>query len=198
MFHRNKNKKNINIPYQSQNDDSVSGEWKDRSCAIACTKMILDFLSDDEVTMSDLIAEGLLIDAHTSEHGWSHQGIVRLLRNHGVSSYSQEFKTMNIMKDGDDVKINDSQYTKEIIETGIFKILNNICSDKPVICSVKACFGDNKTSHTILLTGFDFNDNKKVLIYHDPDSRKGEIKENKEVELDHFIEYWKKLSIFVD
>jgi hypothetical protein len=197
MFNRNKIKKIINIPYQSQNDNTVSDEWKDRACAIACVKMVLDIFSDDKKTMPELIEEGLIINAHTDQ-GWSHQGIVRILRNHGVLAYSQEFKSIKIIKKDGGVLKEKSEYSKKMIEDGLLKILLKINSGEPVICSVKPGFDENKFSHTILLVGFNFDKDKKVLIYHDSDSRSGEIKENKEVKLDIFMEYWKELAIFLN
>lgn len=197
MFKKKKPEKILDIPYHSQNENAVLREWHDRSCAIACVKMILDSFTDEDISMFDLIHEGLAINAHT-EHGWSHDGIVRILRNHRVLAYSQEFKSVKINVTESGVSFSKSEHQDELRENGILKMLEEIQKGNPVICSVEAGFSDNKTSHTILIKGFRIDGENRSFIYHDPDSRNGEIKDNIEVEIERFLKYWKGLSIFVN
>lgn len=69
---------------------------------------------------------------------------------------------------------------------------------RPVIVSVSTGFGENKSSHLIVLTGFDEDDNGEVtgFMYNDPEAQTG-IKKNLFVEIGKFEEYWRRMCIFV-
>lgn len=197
MITKNKKIKNIlKVPFFSQNDESVPVKWHDKSCAIACVSMMIGYLLK-EVSIESLINEALAINAYT-EHGWSHDGIVRLLRNHGVSAYTQEFRAVSVKFENEKPIFEESIYAREFVIKGILKIFENISQNFPVICSMKEGFEDNKTSHTILITGFVIDGENKTIIYHDPDSRNGERKENKSADISRFLEYWKGLAVFSD
>jgi len=194
-------KKILDVPFVSQNSDQVSEMWRDRSCGIANVKMILDFLSDETIPIQELIAEGLAIEGYNYSilgGSWKHEGLVRVLRNHGVLAYSQEFKAVKVIQE-DEVKFEKSSYSKKFIEQGIEKIIEQLDRGFPAIVSVNEGFNNNKTSHLVLITGYEMKDNKILnLYYNDPDSRDGVERKNSLVEIDKFKEFWRLFCIFVD
>jgi uncharacterized protein YvpB len=170
----------LNIKFVSQNSDEVPAEWHDKACGIACVKMILNF-AGAEFSIKDLINEGLEINGYT-EYGWDHESLVRLLRNHGVNSYRQEFRS------------NDKDIESRLRDDGVSKIKSHIDNGQPVIVSVDKGFGNNNHLHLILVTGYD----DENFIYNDPDSRNGEEKEGATVSEEEFLKYWRGLAIFVE
>ena len=90
----------IQIPYFSQLDDSIENFNKNQTCGISCVKMVLDFyLPNQKNDINDLIKEGVLIKAYDPNFlggVWVHDGLVRILRNHGIAAYSQEFRSVKV------------------------------------------------------------------------------------------------------
>ncbi len=192
----NKMKVVLNVPYFSQNSDLVPEKWRNVSCGIAAVKMILDFLVKKSPLINLLIDEGIAINGYTKD-GWSHESLVRLLRNHGVMAYSQEFRSVSIQIDEiHGVTMLSGKYDLSLSEFGINKITSKLLNGLPVIVSVKPNFNNNKHSHLILIVGFD--NKKKILYYHDPDSRDGICLKSTEIKVKEFIKYWRKLAIFID
>jgi hypothetical protein len=76
----------------------------------------------------------------------------------------------------------------------------------PVLVSVEKGFATNKSSHNILIVGYETRaeDKKKDqldtvthLYVHDPDTREYE-KKNMKVEITKFLEYWRLYAIFFE
>ena len=184
-------KKILDIPYTCMHSNAIPEEWHIRVCGLACIKMILDY-RDIETSLMDLLSEGQTIGAYNPSIGWDHNGLVRLLRNHGVLAYPQEFRSVKVdVNSGESVE---SSVENDFIEKGISKIKESIDKENPVMVSVKAGFGDNGSPHLILITGYEDDD----FIYHDPNNSDGEIKKAHVVSKERFIEYWRLFGIFVD
>lgn len=122
--------------------------------------------------------------------GWTHETIVRLLRNHGVLAYRQEFlgHTINFETKKGEV----AEHAAQFVEKGIEKIKKSIDAGKPVFVSVKADFSENKEDHVVLVIGYD----ETNFIFHDP------ILNLEKTPLIYPIEtfksFWKNFAIFVE
>lgn len=62
--------------------------WSNRSCGIACVRMILAHYGSPVPTMAALLREGLGLGAYSSR-GWVHAGLANLLRRHRVDASAQ-------------------------------------------------------------------------------------------------------------
>jgi hypothetical protein len=177
----------ISLEYVGQKSDEVPEEWHNKACGIAAVKMILSKFGDDSPDIKSLIDEGVSIGGY-SEVGWDHQALVRLLRNHGVTAYAQEFKS------------NNQQLLEKFTEKGLEKISNVLQNSLPVIASVEAGFDSNDNSHMILFTGIEKDENGEVagFFYNDPDNRDGADRADKFVDMETFQKFWRKFAIFVE
>jgi len=186
----------LDVPYYSQHQDVTEPSWQKRSCGIVCTKMVLNYLKpDNKELIDDLIEEGVIVGGYNSDHGWNHESIVRLLRNRGIPSYQEEFRS--VLVDSLQRRFLKSTHENPMISGGLNKIHKSIMDKNPVIVSVEPNFDENKTSHLIVLTGF--SEDKYGLdgfFYNDPDSREG-IKKDKFIELSKFKDYWRNMAIFI-
>lgn len=171
-------KKILDIPYQSQYSDDVSADWHRRICGIACVKMILDYFCFEK-SIKDLLDDGLSSGGHDPRVGWSHNTLIKLLKENGVNAQREEFK-----KEG-------------LFEAGILKLRDSINKNFPIVISVEAGFDENKTSHLILITGYEASEDRGGFYYNDPLSEHIE-KKDLFVDMDKFEKYWRKLAIFTD
>lgn len=185
----------LDVPYCSQHEHVTEPHWQPRSCGVACVKMALDYLKPKHgQSVDDLIDEAVIMNGYT-KHGWSHDALVNLLRNHGLHAYREEFRSMQL--DPKTRRMQPSSYEAHLTRNGISKIANVLFKGKPVIVSVDAGFGTNVGTHLIVLTGFAEDDiGLEGFFYNDPDSREG-LKKDMFVELPRFRQYWRKFAIFV-
>lgn len=183
--------KKLDIPFLSQKDNVLKKEYSHNSCGIVCVKMILDFAQKTSRTLDELIQEGYVVGG-TEFAGWNHETLVRVLRNHGVLSYRQEFKSHSVdleTKQG----VENIEVTNSFRELGFQKIKNSIDMGYPVMISVKPGFGENGGDHLILIVGY----SDESFFVNDP-QRKGQEKDPVPVSKEKIDEYWKGLSIFVE
>ena len=181
----------IDIPFYSQYSDDIEKDWQNRSCAIVCLQMVLDFYKK-ESKFIDLIKEGLSIsedlekkgrrtEGYTQEFGWGHELLIMLLKNNGVLSYRQDFKNPNF----------ESKY----ITLGLEKIRLNILDKKPVIVSMAKDINNPQTSgHMIVVSGIE-SDGESIKSFY---INNPENEENKNISIEDFKKVWKKLAIFVN
>ena len=181
---------NLEIPFYSQLNDEIPVEKQRQLCGICCVKMILDFYEPEiKHEIQDLIREAELIEAYDAKQDmWSHEGLVRIMRNHGVLAYNQEFRSVKVDLDSGEFLENENQ--KDLLQKGIEKIIFRIKKGYPVIASVKANFGENIDNHLIVIKGFKKEDEISLII-NDPLGVPDTI-----VTLDYFLEFWRKFVIF--
>lgn len=186
----------LKLKYYSQRKDVLDEEWKSRSCLVVCAKMIIDYFSKENISIDDLIKEGICIGAWDGKY-WKHDGIVRILRNHGIMAYPQEFKSVFV--DIKNCEMIQSKFADIIFDKGIQKIVSSIDNDCPVIISTKIFFKKDNTHHGVVLTGYE-KDGDKIsgFYYHDPEIDGENGGENLFVPIKDFIDGWKRLSIFVE
>lgn len=186
----------LDVPYYSQYQNVLESKWQPRACGVTCAKMVIKYFKpDNDESVDALIDEGVRIGAYNPNYGWDHEGLVRIIRNRGIHAYREEFKSQ-IVSPGKNTGL-PSVYDKKMAEDGINKMKKMLQAKRPVIVSVDVGFDENKTSHLIVLTGFDENEcGVGGFMYNDPQAEKG-IKKNLFVELDKFNKYWRRLAIFV-
>jgi uncharacterized protein YvpB len=181
----------LEVPFWSQKHNVDNEDYINNSCGIVCVKMILGFAGKESGDVDELIKEGHIVGGK-SEAGWNHETLLRLLRNHGVLAYRQEFisHTVDLEKEKGE---EDQKETLTFRENGIEKIKGSIDYGYPVMVSVKPGFGENKGDHLVLVVGYD----DENFYINDP-QRKGYEKDPISVPLDKFKEFWKGLTIFVE
>jgi hypothetical protein len=192
----------LEVPFFSQLNNEISEDLQRQSCGICCVKMVIDYFAVknknkknatkvDSAPISDLMKEGELIEAYNPsvENGvWTHEGLVRILRNHGVPAYAQEFRSVGVNLETGEFEDNENQ--KDLLQIGIEKILFRLKKGYPVIASVREGFSENKVTHLIVITGFEKDDSVSFII-NDPLRNEETV-----VTLEHFLEYWRKFVIF--
>ncbi len=189
----------LNIIHFSQNNTQIPEPDQNKSCGICCVKMLLDFLFRDNThSINDLIQEATLIKAFNREINngyWTHDGLVRILRNHGALAYPQEFKSVHVNIEKQIFEENQNQ--ENFTQKGIEKIKQKLEEGKPAIVSVTAGFNKNKDSHMVIISGYDGVDGNtqsiEYLYVKDPQDETFE-----KVSTDKFLNHWKKLAIFID
>ncbi len=183
----------LDISFFSQLDTSVPEEIQRSVCAIACVKMLCDWKSLN-ISFSDFYKEAQVIGGREVS-GWNHETIVRLLRNHGILAYRQEFfgHTINL----ETLETSHAKHSQDFEIKGLEKIKEEIKKGNPVIASVFAGFSQDKeknrsinmVNHIILITGYD----DKFFFVHDPIFSIQTI-----VTQEHFMNFWRRLAIFVE
>lgn len=178
---------NLNVPHHSQMSDHIDKDLQENVCGIVCVKMIIDFYEEGGTKIQNLITEGKLMGGYV-DGLWVHDALVRLLRNHGVHAYSQEFKSHDADLESESFSAND-----RMIEFGILKIKTEIALGNPVIVSMKAGFGDNKESHLVAIKGIDTDESgDDIFIINDPQMKEKELR----IPIDYFMKFWRNFAIF--
>ena len=187
-------KKIIPVPYISQYSDSIEHDWQNRSCGIACVAMLLGYYNLEDISPMKLINEGVSIGGYCS-HGWFHESLVRLLRNHGINAYAQEFRSVNVSPEQKPFEI--SPLETKMIDEGVAKIIHEIDADHPVMVSVAPGFNTNKENHLVLIIGYDFSDKKEKFLIHDPDAAtEKQAHSEMSVDIAQIRKFWRKFAIF--
>jgi hypothetical protein len=185
--------KKLNIPFFSQLNKEVPQQLQRSVCTVACLKMILDYKKVPN-TFADILKEIEIIGGREISN-WNHETFVRLLRNHGILSYRQEFFGQTI--DLHTLEVTHAEHCERFESEGLVKIKEQIKKGNPVIVSVFAGFSQdhsskksiNMVNHVILITGFD----DEYLYVNDPI-----FDTSTRVTFSHFMNYWRRLAIFVE
>jgi len=187
----------LKVPYYSQRVDVLDSEWKAHSCLVVSVKMVAEFLGVKKIPADDWIKEGVYVGAWDGKF-WKHNEIIRLLRNHGIFGYSQEFKAVDVnVKNGE---MSQSKNTDTFFDKGVEKISKSIDQGVPVIVSIYKYFTEKNRHHGIVIIGYekDYKNKLKGFYYHDPEMPDEKGGENIFVELEMFKNGWKRLAIFAD
>lgn len=185
--------KKLKIEYHSQHDESIEEEWREKSCAIVCMKMVLNFYGLNSVSITDLIKEGVLIGGY-KDGNWHHDILCRIFRNHGFHAYNEEFRSVKV--DLDNERFSASKFEEKLSCQGLEKIAGEIENNRPVLVSVTENFGANKWPHVIVINGYEGEiDDLKGFYINDPDSRHHDVID-RFVSMEDFKKYWRKFAIF--
>jgi len=186
----------IDIPYYSMASEISDEFWKIRACGIACLKMVLEWMRPGEApSMEMLLHEGQTIGGFTSR-GWLHSHLVIILRNHGVFSYAQEFRTGDAAAAPQYVP---SVYTEEFVEHALGKIVRELRAHRPVILSVPGHGRIEGQTHMVVCTGVeDAGGHISGFYYNDPQDDDGLPGKNRFISLEDFLRDWRRFCIFVE
>jgi uncharacterized protein YvpB len=180
--------KKLEIPFFSQLDEEGTIEHKRSICALVCIKMMLH-ARNQLLSFEEIFHEAKFIGGKESA-GWNHETVVRILRNHGVLAYRQEFVGHKI--DIVNLEANIALHTEEFVEKGILKIKKSIDMNNPVFVSVKSGFSLNREDHMVLIIGYTAED----FIMYDPILS---LNQNpKIISIEAFKDFWKRFAIFVE
>lgn len=184
----------LQINHFSQYDPKILPSQQNKSCGICSVKIVLDFLFPAETHQIDnLIHEAVIIkafDQNLKGGMWTHEGLVRVLRNHGTLAYPQEFKSVTVNLD--DKTFSENSNKDIFIKSGIEKIKSKLEEGKPVIASVTSGFNKNRDDHMVVISGYE-NSREPLFYITDPQDENLE-----KVTLETFLKHWKKLAIFID
>lgn len=187
-------KKILPVPYISQYSNSFDEDWKNRSCGIACVSMLLGYYNLDDSNPMNLVHEGITIGGYCN-NGWFHESLVRILRNHGINAYAQEFRSVSV--NYEEKTFSKNLFEQKMINGGLSKIIKEIENGNPVLISVKPGFNGNKENHLVLIIGYDFSNKKENFIIHDPNGNTENIKNSEvEISIEKILEYWRNFAIF--
>ena len=178
--------KHEGVPYYSQSldcldkDGNIDKFWFRRSCGMACVKMALDYFTEGgNKTLVEMADEGKNKGGY-SESGWRHDYFVTLFKENGLQAFREE--------------------KMDFVE-GTTKIAFHIESGGLVIASCIVPFMGEKDFHMILIKGVHWKDDGKTapigFYYSDPDSLYRDKAEEKYVDMSVFLDYWRKMAIFV-
>ncbi len=187
----------LNLKYYSQRTDVIDPEWQAHSCLVMCIKMVSEFLGVKAILADDWIKEGVSVGAWDGKF-WTHNEIIRLFRNHGIFSYSQEFKTIDVnLKNGE---MNVGILTGIFLDRGIQKIVEELDQNIPTIVSIYKYFSEKDRHHAVVIIGYEKDTDDKLIgfYYHDPEMIDEQGGQSLFVGLDKFKNGWKKLAIFVN
>ncbi len=187
--------KKLLVKFVPQSDSSVPEDWRERSCAIVCLKMCLDFYgknnSVDMPSASDLLTEALAMSGglYNPQNGWKHDALVWLAHNHGVPAYKEEFRsdTINI----ETGETTPSIWSDALRDEGLKRIKKSLDNNVPVIVSFLPGFGSVSDSHMVVVVGHSDNG----FLIHDPSNISP--KEGVEISGEEFLKYWRKYAIFI-
>jgi hypothetical protein len=122
--------------------------WSDRSCGIACVRMILAYCNRPVPSLAELLREGLALTAYSSR-GWVHNGLAELLRRHGINAQAQG------------------------IDRDLSSLTHFLDEGRPLIASVTERFPcDGRTGgHLVIVTGYVRDgEGAEAVYFNDPSS----------------------------
>jgi uncharacterized protein YvpB len=156
------------VPFYSQFTDITSPQWQKVGCGIASVAMLIDYYSDEAVSVDDLLTSGIESGAFNEEAGWSHAGLIALAKPYGISG--------------------DSHSLAHLSTEDAMNALAIILKDGPVMASVHYTFEPtNPIPHLVVITGT--KDDR--VYYNDPAETSG----NNSITVEKFTNAWKKRYI---
>lgn len=161
---------NTSVPFYSQFADISSPSWQKVGCGIASLSMIIDYYSNEVVSVDGLLDRGIEAGAYISNAGWSHAGLIELSRRYGL--------------DGESVSM------AGLTMSDAFSKLEKALSEGPVMVSVHYTFEPtNPIPHLVVVS--EVRDGE--VIYNDPAEATGEGV----ISIEKFQNAWKKRYISI-
>jgi len=158
------------VPFYSQFTDITLPNWQKIGCGIASLAMLIDYYKPGEITVDDLLNEGILAKAYQDNAGWSHAGLIELAKNHGLSG--------------------EAVYMSEQSMQSAFSNLEEVLEKGPVMVSVHYTFTPtNPIPHLVIVTGVE----NGQIYYNDPAEKFG----NGSISIAKFQSSWKKRYIAI-
>lgn len=189
---------NLDINYQSQEplEKSDRKDW----CGLACLYMVLNFyLQNESPSLSDLHQKfGTTLEAKTNFQtvGLEHKDILRIAREYGLKGFRKSWWAEpgvfplfeKFLAEGESEE-EIEKWMRGNKDEGVFALKKAVSENMPVIVSMDNKFAQTKTTHLVLVKGF--NDNK--IIVHDPYKNGADFSINEE----DFKNHWLRQAIFI-
>lgn len=160
----------LTVPFYSQFKDISDPGWKKLGCGIASLAMLIEYYEPGEVSVDELLSEGIASGAYLNNAGWIHSGLAHLANDHGLSG-------MNY-----DLSSNDAETA--------FAQFEDALKEGPLIASVYYTFTPgNPIPHLVVINDIEGD----TIYYNDPSDTSG----GGTISKDRFIAAWKKRYIEV-
>ncbi|OGY63684.1 MAG: hypothetical protein A3I89_00655 [Candidatus Harrisonbacteria bacterium RIFCSPLOWO2_02_FULL_41_11] len=158
------------VPFYSQFSDISSPKWQKVSCGIASLAMLIEFYRPGAVSVNELLNEGISSGAFIYGAGWSHNGLVSLAKNYGLTGNVFDLSNLDA--------------------TAAFVEFKKILENGPVIASVRYKFEpQNPIPHLVVINGIDEN----TVYFNDPAGAQA----GGEIAVSDFLKSWKKRFIAI-
>jgi predicted double-glycine peptidase len=156
------------VPFYSQFADVSSQNWKKRSCGVVSVAMVLDYYSDESISVDKLLTQAIKSGAYTEKAGWTHKGLIALAKAHGLTGEAYDLTTSS--------------------SKTAFASFSSHLSDGPVIVSVHYKFDPKSTiPHLVVIDGI----KDGYVYYNDPAASGG----SKKIAVAEFLKGWKQRFI---
>lgn len=158
------------VPFYSQFVDIHSPSWQKVGCGITSLAMIIDYYSDDTVSVDALLKKGIANGAYNSKYGWIHNGLILLSNTYGLTGTSYDVSSLG--------------------KSSSLQKLESYLDDGPVIVSIHYKFDPKNTiPHLVVLDGM----SDGYIYYNDPAVKIGQ----KKISVEDFQKGWKKKFIVI-
>lgn len=158
------------VPFYSQFNDISAPNWQKVGCGIAATSMLIDYYSDEPLSVDGLLDRGIASGAFLTDAGWTHQGLINLTKVYGLDGRSVSLSAMSA--------------------DAAFVELERVLEDGPVMASVYYTFTPgHPIPHLVVI-----NDVKDGLVYYnDPAEPHG----GGTISIEKFKPAWKQRYIAI-
>jgi len=163
-----------NVPTRSQYLHIHHHEWKDRACGIVSVGMVLLFYKKKIKNFNHLLHEGLKLKGYKDGVGWTHEGLVRLIKTYKLHAEAYD-------------------WNKDPAHEAFLKLVSFL-EYGPIIASIHKDFDPKNDGHLIVVTGY----KDGYIYYNEPASRKNESIKRK-LTKEKFLNGWKRrmLAIYI-
>lgn len=178
----------LNVPYYSQFLEVKDYEWNIRSCTGACVAMTLEYLTGKKIDILDFMKEAERMGGYSRLNGMNHDYVISFFEHEGLRSWRHK-----------------DQATKDVLGT-IDSIIESLRNNDPVIVSITKFVLEQKKFHTVLVIGFEENEQGEVthLYYHEPEATIARASDDSAVggadrccNIETFKKSWRGRAIFV-
>lgn len=158
------------VPFYSQFKDIHSLPWQNVGCGIASLAMIIDYYSEDTISVDALLKDGIEAGAYNKKNGWIHEGLITLSKEYGLIGRSYDLKSLG----------KDESFEK----------LKSYLAAGPIMASVYYKFDPkSKIPHLVVIDGV----KEGYVYYNDPAAKSGQ----KKITIENFEKGWKKRLIVI-
>jgi len=160
----------ISVPFYSQFTDITKPGWQKIGCGIASVAMLIDYYSDQAISVDRLLEQGIANNAYLSDAGWIHAGLIGLSQAYGL--------------DGQSVSLAHLSAKAAVTE------LSTVLADGPVMASVHYTFEPtNPIPHLVVVNAI----KDGMVYYNDPAESVG----NGSLSIEQFKRGWKQRYIVI-